>query len=126
MPNDRVRGAGKGTNRLSFLRYELVCVTEKRPALRVAQDHPLDADVLELGGATTPIQPITSVKAKGVGTPDLAGESTRFFEVGVLCCDFDTVLRELVQWEEVEGWRGDHNLCSGGVSSRSRTRVRYR
>lgn len=49
----------EGTNRLRFLRYELVCVTEERPALRVAQYHPLDADVFELDRAATPIQPIT-------------------------------------------------------------------
>jgi len=113
------RSRGGGTNRFSFLRYELICVTEERPALRVAQDHPLDADVLELDGAATPIQPITPLKANEVGTPDLAGESTRIFEVGILCCNFDAVLRELVQWEEVEGWRGDYNLCNGEGGAQS-------
>ena len=52
-------GSREGTNRFSLLRYELVCVTEERPALRVAQDYPLDADVFELDGAATLIQPIT-------------------------------------------------------------------
>ena len=55
------RSGSGGTNRLSFLRYELVCVTEERPALRVAQDHPLDADIFELDCTATPIQPIILV-----------------------------------------------------------------
>jgi len=52
------------TNRLSFLCDKLVRVTEERPALRVAQDHPLDANVLELGGAATSIQPIDPKEGK--------------------------------------------------------------
>ena len=110
---DRVEGT-EGTNRLSFLRYELVCVTEERPTLRVAQDHPLDADVFELDGAATPIQPTTlRVEEAKMNTPDLASECARVLEVDVLCCNFNAILRELVQREEVESRRGDYDLCSG-------------
>jgi len=52
-----------------------------------------------------------------MGAPDLACESTRFLEVDVLCCDFDAVLRELVQREEVEGGRSNDNLCSRRAQS---------
>ena len=83
----------------------------------MAQDHPLDSDILELDRAATPIQPTTPVKEGKISTPDLASERARVFEVDVLCCNFNTVLGELVQWEEVESRRGDYDLCSGRAQS---------
>jgi hypothetical protein len=116
---------GDGTNRISFLCYELVCVTEERPALRVAQDHPLNANVLELDGAATIDSAHHPQECKPKGyTPDLACKRTRLLEVDVLCCNLDAVIRKLVQWEEVEGRRGDYDLCSGGFSrSAAYTRI---
>jgi hypothetical protein len=73
-----------------------VCVTEERPAFRVAQDHPLDPDVLELGGAATTIQPVTLQEGRQMNAPDLASECARFLEVDVLCCNLYAILREFV------------------------------
>ena len=56
-------------------------------------------------------------KANEVGTPDLAGERTRVLKIDVLCCNFDAILCELVQREDVEGRGCDYDLCGGRVQS---------
>jgi hypothetical protein len=85
--------------RLGLGGYERVVLGEKRAALRVSEDRPCDAAVLELVCA------------------DLAGEGTAGLVEDVLRGDFETGAQVLAGEEEVEGWGGDDDLYSCYISS---------
>jgi hypothetical protein len=82
---------GKGG--LDLVSDDLVGVAEERAALRVAENDPGDTGVLDLLGR------------------DLAGEGSRVDEVGVLGSDLDGGLGVREGLEEVDGGRGDDDLC---------------
>lgn len=82
------RGLGLGRN-------EVVVLLEDHAALRVAEDGPCDAAILELLRR------------------DLAGEGAAGLVVDVLCGDLETLAEVFAGEEEVEGWRGDDDLCGG-------------
>jgi len=79
--------------RLGLARNELVVLLENDTALRVAQNRPRDAAVLELVGG------------------DLAREGAARLVEDVLCGDFEAFVQVLAGEEEVEGWWGDDDLC---------------
>ena len=81
-----------GSN-LSLVGDDLVRLPEDGPALRVAEDGPVDATVLELGDA------------------DLAGEGAVGLVKDVLGGNLDARLEVLAHEEEVESRRSDHHLC---------------
>lgn len=74
----------------------LVGLGEEGAALRVAEDGPGDAGVLELADA------------------DLAGEGAVGLVEDVLGGDLDVLAKEVAGEEEVEGGRGDDDLCGRG------------
>jgi hypothetical protein len=78
--------------RLCLARSEVVALLEDLAALRVADEGPGDAAVLQLVGR------------------DLTGESTVGLVEDVLCGDFETLAEVLACKEEVEGWWCDDDL----------------
>ena len=72
----------------------IVRLAQDGPPLRVTEDGPADAAVLELRDA------------------DLAREGTVGLVKDVLSSNFDVVLEMLAHEEEIQGWRGNYNLCS--------------
>jgi hypothetical protein len=82
------RGLGLGRN-------ELVVLFEDDAALRVAQDRPCDASVLEL--------------VRG----DFAGEGAAGLVVDVLRGDFEAIAEVLARQGQVDGWGCDDDLCVG-------------
>jgi hypothetical protein len=82
--------------RLGLARNERVVLLQDNAALRVPEDRPRDAAVLEL------------VRA------DLAREGARRLVEDVLCGDFEALAEVLAREEEVEGGWGDDDFCGGG------------
>lgn len=80
------RSLGLGGNKL-------VVLLKDDTALRVAEDGPCDAAVLELLRR------------------DLAGEGAAGLVEDVLCGDLEALAEVFAGEEEVEGWRGDDDLC---------------
>jgi hypothetical protein len=78
---------------LGLGRNELVVFLQDDAALRVANERPCDAAVLELLGG------------------DLAREGAAGLVEDVLCGDFEALAEVLTGEEEVEGWRRDDDLC---------------
>lgn len=79
--------------RLDLVSYELVRVAEERAALRVAEDDPWDAGVLDLLGG------------------DFTSEGARLLAVRVLGRDLDGLLDVTGDVEEVQGGGRNDDLC---------------
>jgi hypothetical protein len=82
--------------RLGLARHKRVVLLQDNTALRVPENRPRDAAVLEL------------VRA------DLAREGARRLVEDVLRRDFEALAKVLAREEEVEGGWGDDDLCGGG------------
>lgn len=123
--------AGRKRDKAHLLGDELVGLVEEGATLRVAEDDPVQADVLQLGepgeGKRTGTQgSVLRGKASqgnglgsslwppgGVDSRDLAGVGAGGELVGVLGGDRDALAAELLEGEDVEGGRGDDDL--GGL-----------
>lgn len=80
---------------LGLAGHKLIRLVENDAALRVSENRPVDAAVLELLGR------------------DFTCEGAVWLVEDVLCCYFEALAEVLAGEEEVQSWRGNDNLLKG-------------